>query len=89
METVNDLKNDIASKERLLKIQQQQIKKQIDDGMFEGAEEILENPETKNYYQQAMTFLEKEENKDFQTKETNNESFWYKIKENFKKIILK
>ena len=63
METVDDLKSDIAKKDVIVKMEQQRIKKQIEEGMFDDAEEILSNPETEAIPSQicTVTVLLKEE----------------------------
>lgn len=91
METVDDLKSDIAKKDVIVKMEQQRLKKQIDEGMFDDAEEILSNPETENYYKEALSML-KNQNLEETTKTSEdkkeNENLWVKFKKNLKKVIL-
>ena len=58
--------------------------------MFDNAEEILSNPKTNNYYQEAVESLNKEklEIPDKTSKKENDKNLWKKFKENFKKVIL-
>lgn len=86
METVEDLKNDIAKSETLLKIEQQHIKEEIDSGMFDNVDEVLSNPETNDYYQKALDNLSNTPK--ISEKENEKKTLWMKLKQNLKKIIL-
>lgn len=90
METVEDLKNDIAKTNATVKIEQKRLQKEIENGLFDNAEEILSNPKTNNYYQEAVESLNKEklEIPDKTSKKENDKNLWKKFKENFKKVIL-
>ena len=57
--------------------------------MFDDVDEVLENPETKNYYQNALDELNKENLSDTVKISDVKLSLWKRIKENFKKIVLK
>lgn len=90
METVENLKNDIAKTNATVKIEQKRLQKEIENGLFDNADEILSNPETNNYYQKALEELNKKTMKiPYKTsKKENEKTLWKKFKENFKKIIL-
>ena len=86
METVNDLKNDIMKKNVEVEKQKNEIKKEIDNGLFENADEVLSNPSTKDYYQTALNMLNNENLTN--PKISEKQSLWKIIKENFKRILL-
>lgn len=90
METVEDLKNDIAKTNATVKFEQKRLQKEIENGLFDSADEILSNPKTNNYYQKALEELNKEtlEIPDKTSKKENEKTLWKKFKENLKKIIL-
>lgn len=89
MDTVDDLKKDIVKKNAIVVLEKERFKEEINNGMFDDAEEVLENPETKNYYQNALDVLNKENLSDKVKISKDNLSLWKRIKENFKKILLK
>ena len=89
MDTVDDLKKDIVKKNAFVALEKERLKKQINNGMFDDVDEVLENPETKNYYQNALDELNKENLSDTVKISDVKLSLWKKIKKNFKKIVLK
>lgn len=89
MDTVDDLKKDIVKKNAFVALEKERLKKQINNGMFDDVDEVLENPETKNYYQNALDELNKENLSDTVKISDVKLSLWKRIKENFKKIVLK
>lgn len=89
MDTVDDLKKDIVKKNAVVALEKEHIKEQINNGMFDDVDEVLENPETKNYYQNALDELNKENLSDTVKISDVKLSLWKRIKENFKKIVLK
>lgn len=89
MDTVDDLKKDIVKKNAFVALEKERLKEQINNGMFDDVDEVLENPETKNYYQNALDILNKENLSDTVKTSDVKLSLWKRIKENFKKIILK
>lgn len=89
MDTVDDLKKDIVKKNAIVALEKERLKEEINNGMFDDADEVLENPETKNYYQNALDVLNKENLSDKVKISKDNLSLWKRIKENFKKILLK
>ena len=90
METVEDLKNDIAKTNATIKIEQKRLQKEFENGFFDNADVILSNPETNDYYQKALKELDKEilETPDKTSKKENEKTLWKKLKENFRKIML-
>lgn len=89
MDTVEDLKKDIVKKNAVVALEKERLKEQINNGMFDDVDEVLENPETKNYYQNALDELNKENLSDTVKISDVKLSLWKRIKENFKKIVLK
>ena len=89
MDTVDDLKKDIVKKNAVVALEKEHIKEQINNGMFDDVDDVLENPETKNYYQNALDELNKENLSDAVKISDVKLSLWKRIKENFKKIVLK
>ena len=89
MDTVDDLKKDIVKKNAVVALEKEHIKEQINNGMFDDVDDVLENPETKNYYQNALDELNKENLSDTVKISDVKLSLWKRIKENFKKIVLK
>lgn len=89
MDTVDDLKKDIVKKNAFVALEKERLKEQINNGMFDDVDEVLENPETKNYYQNALDILNKENLSDTVKTSDVKLSLWKRIKENFKKIVLK
>ncbi len=89
MDTVDDLKKDIVKKNAFVALEKERLKEQINNGMFDDADEVLENPETKDYYQNALDTLNKENLSNTVKISEDNLSLWKRIKENFKKIVLK
>ena len=89
MDTVDDLKKDIVKKNAFVALEKERLKEQINNGMFDDADEVLENPETKDYYQNALDTLNKENLSNTVKTSEDNLSLWKRIKENFKKIVLK
>ena len=89
MDTVDDLKKDIVKKNAVVALEKERLKEQINNGMFDDVDEVLENPKTKDYYQNALDTLNKENLSNTVKISEDNLSLWKRIKENFKKIVLK
>lgn len=89
MDTVDDLKKDIVKKNAFVALEKERLKEQINNGMFDDVDEVLENPKTKDYYQNALDTLNKENLSNTVKISEDNLSLWKRIKENFKKIVLK
>lgn len=89
METVEDLKNDIIKKDEVLKAHQQYLKHEFENGLWDTVDEVLNNPETSNYYEKALVELENENlTQPTKTLEKEKKGFFSKIKKNLKKIVL-
>lgn len=87
MDSLKDLKNDIAKKDAIVKMEQMHIKEKIDNGLFDDVDDVLESK--KNYYQEALSMLEQENLQDVSKDLQKKKSLWKKFKKNLKSIILK